>query len=309
MQRILITGGAGFIGSHAVDHFLAAGYEVGVFDIVPKQEAKNLAHTIDRIIYTEGDIRNHAELAVVMKNYDIVLHLAALVSVQQSFVDPVGTHATNVTGALNVFAAAKEQNIARVVYASSAAVYGDTSVVPTPEFTELKPLSPYGLHKVINESYARLFTEQYGLPTVGLRFFNVYGSRQDPSSPYSGVISIFAQKLQNEETPIIYGDGSATRDFVHVSDVVRACRLAIESDVNSAAVLNLGGGEAVSINQLLTTCNQVYGTKREAKYKEARDGDIRRSCALIDNARDTINFVATTQLYKGLQEVVSSNRT
>lgn len=304
MKRILITGGAGFIGSHCVDLFLSFGYEVGVFDIKHRSEAVNVEHVLDRITYIEGDIRDIRQLDSVLGMYDYVLHLAAIVSVQESIGDPLAAHETNVTGTLNVFESARRQGIRRVVYASSAAVYGDATVVPTPEDAPLQPLSPYGLHKVINEEYGALYGAQFGLQNIGLRFFNVYGSRQDPSSPYSGVISIFAKNMQEGRVPTIYGDGSATRDFVHVADIAAACRAAVEAETTKTFVCNIGSEKTTTLTTLVETFNTVLAAKIMPKHQDMRLGDIERSCSACVIAKETLSYQATVPLERGLREVL-----
>ena len=302
-KRILITGGAGFIGSHCVDLFLAHEYEVGVFDIKTKVEAINLSGSIDSILYTEGDIRERVQLDAIMGEYTHVLHLAANVSVPYSVSNPIDTHNTNVTGTLNVFESATTHGIQRVVYASSAAVYGNTQIVPTHEDVPVAPLSPYGLHKVMNEEYAQLYRKQYGLDTVGLRFFNVYGSRQDPFSPYSGVISIFNKQLQEGEVPQVFGDGSATRDFIHVHDVARACLSAIEVKGMLSSVYNIGTGSVVSIEELVHSLNYVLGTKIKPIFKDVRIGDIMHSCAAVERMKTGLAIGDMKNIEDGLKEL------
>ncbi len=303
MKRVLITGGAGFIGSHCVDFFLSEGCEVGVFDIKSKKDAVNLSHAMNAITYIEGDIRELSQLDAVMGQYTHVLHLAADVSVPYSIEHPIETHETNVTGTLNVLHSAATHTIQRVVYASSAAVYGDTNIVSTHEEAPLMPLSPYGLHKVINEQYAQLFSTQYGLSSVGLRFFNVYGSRQDPHSPYSGVISIFHHKMKQGQSPVIFGDGNATRDFIHVSDVARFCLNALGLEKKGTPVYNIGTGTAVSITELFDTLQEVLGQEIEAIYECQREGDILHSCAEIARIQNDFKCTPSVRLLEGLKEL------
>ncbi len=306
MKRILITGGAGFIGSHCVDVFLSAGYEVGVFDLKTRAEAVNVQHVLDQITYIQGDIRDIRQLQNVMEMYDCVLHLAAIVSVPESFAHPEETHETNVTGTLNVFQAAYQQGIKRVVYASSAAVYGDTQVVPTSEDEPCVPLSPYALHKVVNESYGALYASQFGLQNIGLRFFNVFGSRQDPSSPYSGVISIFTKRLQEQQQLCIYGDGEATRDFVHVYDVALSCKAAIESDTTESFIANVGTGKAVSINRLVQTLGTFFNATVPVVHEPPREGDIVHSCSDPSRAATKLHWNAKVSFTDGLSETIGA---
>ncbi len=306
MKRILITGGAGFIGSHCVDLFISSGYAVGVFDIKKEKDAINLRHHNGTTTYIEGDIRIKRDLDTIMSYYDVVLHLAADVSVQKSFEDPEDTHKTNVDGTLNVLASAAENGIQKVVYASSAAVYGDTEIVPTHENVALSPSSPYGVHKCINELYGRLYSQQFSLPTVGLRFFNVYGSRQDPSSPYSGVVSIFYDYLKQQKSPFIYGDGSATRDFIHVHDIAKVCLFAIENEKCSNVICNVGTGEATSIIQLFNTIKKNLSCSINPEYKRQRNGDILHSCADISLLQKKMQFTPSITLQKGVEEMLEN---
>lgn len=306
MQRkVLVTGGAGFIGSHCIDALLAEGASVTVFDIKPQVQAHNVAHAADALVYVEGDVRDARAVAYAAVHHTHILHLAAVVSVPASIADPVGTHEVNVTGALNVFEAARQCGVSRVVYASSAAVYGDATMVPTPETAPTEPLSPYGAHKLMNELYAHVYAAQYEVSAVGLRFFNVFGSRQDAHSPYSGVISVFADRLLKGESPMIHGDGSATRDFVHVSDVVQACTRALWSAEASSGVYNVGTGNAVSIAEVFRSMQAQCGSAVAAEYTSARPGDILHSCADIARIIHELGYCPRTSLSDGLAEMFS----
>lgn len=307
-KKILVTGGAGFIGSHCVDALLARGEKVTVLDIVPEVDAVRLAPVRDRIQYIEGDIRDREVLETIMTEHTHVLHLAAVVSVPISIKDPLRSHDTNVTGTLNVLDAATQHSISRVVYASSAAVYGDTKEIPTPESVPPNPLSPYGLHKLMNEEYAHLYHKLYGLSTCGLRFFNVYGSRQDPTSPYSGVISLFMKRVAAGEDLAVYGDGTATRDFVHVSDIVMACLAALDTNVAAGEVFNVGSGSMVSINELITAVGQATKTTITPQYQAPRTGDILHSGANIDRVKQTFQFAPKTGLVDGLCEIMMDKK-
>ena len=239
-----------------------------------------------------------------MEGHSHILHLAALVSVPRSIEDPITAHDTNVTGTLNVFDAARHHHVERVVYASSAAVYGATDQVPTHEEVPAQPSSPYGLHKHINEQYARLYHTLYGLSTCGLRFFNVYGSRQDPTSPYSGVISIFMKRARGGDSLTVYGDGSATRDFVHVHDVVASCLAALDEVEGGGDVFNVGTGVAVSLNELIVAIGVATNHTCTTEYHEPRAGDILHSCADIRKITAALHITPHTKLTDGLREII-----
>lgn len=302
--KVLVTGGAGFIGSHCVDALLKQGHAVVVFDIKSWPEAeKNLGHVQDKITYIEGDIRDIASLKTAYVGVTHVLHLAAIVSVPLSVAEPIATHGTNVTGTLHVFELARQAGIARVVYASSAAVYGDTEVVPTPELTALRPTSPYGLHKCTNEQYAQIYNDAYGMRVMGLRFFNVYGSRQDPTSLYSGVISIFNDRLSLGQSIMVYGDGNQTRDFVHVHDVAAVCVASLLDPEQATGVCNVGTGNAVSLKELIITLEAVLQCTAVVSHESGRVGDIQHSCADVTKLRALLGQAPATSLEVGLQEL------
>jgi UDP-glucose 4-epimerase len=303
MAKIFITGGAGFIGSHSVDVCVKAGHEVTVYDIRPWSDAVNLHSQKDRITYVEGDILEKGELQEAMKGHTHVLHLAALVSVPESIQDPIRFHDTNVTGTLHVFEVARELDVQRLVYASSAAVYGAQNEVPVTENAQLLPLSPYGLHKVMNELYAELYNSTHGQNFLGLRYFNVYGPRQDSHSPYSGVISIFAERIKNGEPVTVYGSGEATRDFVSVYDVARSNLLALESDARG--VCNIGTGVPSSINKVIGVLETLMNTKAKKYHKPNRKGDIQRNYAAVTHAQHLIDFSADDTLEDGLNKMLS----
>lgn len=303
-ERFLITGGAGFIGSHVVDQLLEQGKEVSVLDIKKPEEATNLTHALEDVRYVCGDIRDTERITALVREHTHILHLAAIVSAPRSVEDPVGTHETNVDGTLSVFEAARLGGAQRVVYASSAAVYGDPEVIPTPETVAAKPNTPYGLHKHINEQYGALYSELYGLSTVGLRFFNVYGMRQDPSSPYSGVISIFARAMAEGKSPCIYGDGEQSRDFVHVHDVARACIATLTSQQTTGVVHNVGTGSQTTLHELLSTMNRVLGSRITPTHESSRAGDVRHSCAIIADFVQKYGVTPTVSLEDGLLELL-----
>ncbi|GAB4164913.1 MAG: NAD-dependent epimerase/dehydratase family protein [Rhodocyclaceae bacterium] len=277
---VLVTGGAGFIGSHTVERLLAQGMHVRVLDDFSTGRLDNLPHH-PRLEILTGDIRDRALVEDAMHRATRVLHLAAQVSVAASVEAPLASASINVTGFLNVLEAARRHRVRRLVYASSAAVYGVPARLPIDEDAPTAPISPYGLEKEINDRYAALYRSLYGLPTLGLRYFNVYGPRQDPSSPYSGVISIFCRRLREARPLSVFGDGLQTRDFIYVGDVARANAAALEGDLTG--VCNVATGESISLRTLIKALSAVSGTRPLVSYREPRAGDIRESAA--DNRR------------------------
>lgn len=300
-MKVLVTGGAGFIGSHSAEALLAAGAQVVVFDNFSNGKRANLAaHASLQII--EGDIRDPAALNTAMRPCTHVLHLAAQVSVQSSVNDPVNSCHNNVLGFLNVLTGARALKIARVVYASSAAVYGIPAQVPLNENSPPAPISPYGLEKLIDDQYAQLFAGLYGLQALGMRYFNVYGPRQDPASPYAGVISKWVAALANNKPLSIFGDGLQTRDFVYVKDIAQANVLAL----NSAAtgVCNIGTGASVTLLQMLDALEQAADRKATRQFTAAASGDIRESSMSPARMQLLFGAPAHTSLRDGLQALL-----
>jgi UDP-glucose 4-epimerase len=300
-MKCIVTGGAGFIGSHTVDALLACGAEITVYDRVPSNEAHNLDHVRDAITYITGDIRDYETLATAMNGHTHVVHLAAAVSVPESTKDPRYAHDVNVTGTSNMFEAARMSDVSRVVYASSAAVYGTPDTIPIREDMPLSPRSPYGLHKHVNEQYASIYTELYGMKCMGLRYFNVYGSRQHHDSPYSGVISIFMHHIRNGLPLTMHGDGSTTRDFIHVYDVARANVRALHSTVSS--VFNIGTGCETTLTNLVDTIEHITEMHCDRVYAPTRSGDIKRSCAFVENSARLLGYESSISLNDGLREL------
>ena len=300
-KTALVTGGAGFIGSHLVDALLANNCEVRVIDNLSSGNLRNLEHVIERIRFQKGDIRDLDALENIMSGCEVVFHQAAVVSVTKTVDDPLGSAAVNEIGTLNVLEAARGCKLPRVVLASSSAVYGDDPELPKNENMNPKALSPYAVQKLTGEFYARLYAELYGLETVCLRYFNVFGPRQDPSSPYSGVISIFLTRAAEIERPIIYGDGQQSRDFIYVKDVVNANVLAANAGNASGKVFNVGTGNIVYINQLWGLISQMARIDIQPIYQDPRPGDIEESVANIDRARDFLSFEPAYQFKKGLE--------
>ena len=300
-KKALVTGGAGFIGSHIVDALVSMGCNVTVFDNLSTGNLLNLKHIKDRITFYKGDIRDQKILIKTSEDCDIIFHQAAVVSVPQTVDNPVDSAMVNDMGTLYVLEAARKNNIKRVVFASSCAVYGDNPDLPKRENMSPKPQSPYAVQKLTGEFYDSLYFELYGLETVCLRYFNVYGPRQDPSSPYSGVISIFMTKAFGGKTPVIYGDGNQYRDFIFVKDVVKANLLAANGSEAKGKIFNIGTGRYVRINELWNKISQLTGNNIEPKYEPARSGDIRESVANIDRAKKTLGFEPDYSFEKGLE--------
>jgi nucleoside-diphosphate-sugar epimerase len=305
-SEILVTGGAGFIGSHIVDRLLDEGFKVRVLDNLSTGEKKNLAQHQNKksFQFIEGDIRNFDLVKKTVKGVDAVFHEAALVSVTRSVENPLLSNEINVTGTVNLLKACVDAHVKRFVYASSCAVYGDTETLPNHENLAPKPLSPYAADKLAAEKYAKVFHNVYGLETVSLRYFNVYGPRQK-YGPYSGVISIFINRLLENKPPIICGDGEQTRDFINVKDVVEANMLALSKRKAVGEVFNISTGEATTINKLTETIQKIMDkTSLKPVHAEPRPGDIKHSYGDITKARRNLEYEPKVQLEKGLSELV-----
>jgi UDP-glucose 4-epimerase len=301
-KNALVTGGAGFIGSHLVDGLLMQGCQVAVVDNLSTGRLSNLSHITDHITFYKADIRDRETLEKAAKHCDIIFHHAAVVSVPQTVDNPVDSAMVNDMGTLFVLEAARKNNVKRVVLASSSAVYGDDPVLPKHENMNPKPQSPYAVQKLSGEFYARLYFDLYHVETVSLRYFNVYGPRQDPSSPYSGVISIFMARACSKEPPVIYGDGTQYRDFVFVKDVVRFNLLAADADKANGKIFNVGTGKFIRINRLWELISQLSGQNIKPEYKPQRAGDIMESVADIDYAGKVLGFEPDYSFEKGLEE-------
>jgi len=301
IKKALVTGGAGFIGSHIVDSLVSNGCQVVVLDNLSTGRLSNLKHIRDKISFYKGDIRDRETLDTAAKDCEVIFHQAAVVSVPQTVEDPVGSAMVNEIGTLSVLESARNNNVKRVVLASSSAVYGDDSELPKNENMIPKPLSPYAVQKLTGEYYARLYTDLYGLETVCLRYFNVYGPRQDPTSPYSGVISIFMSKAVSKEAPVIYGSGNQYRDFIFVDDVVRTNLLAAIAEGANGEVFNIGTGKYVTINRLWKMTCGLCSLNIKPEYKPPRPGDIVESVASIDQAKTVLGFNPEYSFEKGLK--------
>lgn len=302
MKKVLITGGAGFIGSHIAEECVTRGCLVTVVDNLVSGHLSNLDSIRKAITFIKGDIRDEELMESAIKGCDVVFHQAAVVSVTQTVTDPVGSTDVNDLGTLKVLDAARRNDVRRVVLASSSAVYGDDPQLPKVESMTPKPLSPYAIQKLTNEYYAGLYYQLYGLETVCLRYFNVYGPRQDPSSPYSGVISIFMQRAAEKTVPTIYGDGNQTRDFVFVKDVVQANLSAAVQTEAFEPVLNVGTGEAISVKDLWQRIAGMGQFEAQPEHADARSGDIVHSLANISKSKLILSFRPTISLDQGLSQ-------
>jgi nucleoside-diphosphate-sugar epimerase len=300
-MRFLVTGGAGFIGSHTVDELVRRGHEAVVLDDLSTGKAANLAQVSAKIKFIQDTITNLDLLREACRGVDCVIHLAAQTSVPRSVKDPIETNLINVDGTLNVLVAARDAKVKRVVFACSCAVYGKTTALPICESTALAPISPYGLSKQIGEAYGRVFQELYGLEFVSLRYFNVFGPRQDPGSPYSGVLSLFNAALLGGTQPTIYGDGEQSRDFVYVENVVEAILLASEAKGAPGMAFNIGTGNRFTLNQTLALLEKITGRSAGAKYAAPREGDIRDSQGDIRLAQEVLGYHPRFGFEEGLK--------
>lgn len=288
--KILVTGGAGFIGSHLVDKLVSQGHRIIVFDNLFSGKLSNLADVENYVEFVQGDIRDFDLLIRILNGCDLVYHMAAMVSVDQTVKEPVISSQINDAGTLNVLEACRKNKVRRFVFSSSSAIYGDAPGLPKHEKMGSKPQSPYAVQKITGENYACIYNDLYGVETVCLRYFNVFGPRQDPSSTYSGVISIFMNKAAAEESPFIYGDGNQTRDFIFVADVVLANILAAETKKAAGMAINIGTGRQISINQLWELICRINKIRLSAQYAPSRKGDIKHSVASIETAKAILDF-------------------
>jgi nucleoside-diphosphate-sugar epimerase len=302
MERYLVTGGAGFIGSHLVETLLKEGHAVRVIDNLDTGSRSNLP--ADRIDFLEGSITDPALLGKAMEGVDFVYHEAARGSVPRSVEDPAGTHDANSTGTLRVLIAARDAGVKRVICASSSSVYGDTPTLPKVESMTPQPKSPYALSKLNLEQYCRMFTEIYGLETVALRYFNVYGPRQNPALQYAAVIPIFISRMLRNEPCVIYGDGEQTRDFTYVADCVKANLLARTSPASRGEAMNIACRDQISVNRLFSLLSELLNYTKPPVYEPARAGDVKHSFADIDRASHLLGYSPAQDLAGGLQKTI-----
>ena len=301
----LVTGGAGFIGSHISDRLLADGHRVRILDNFSTGKHENIPASAD-VEVIEGDVGDYDTVRAAMEQVDIVFHEAAIASVPETVGNPLSSERVNYRGTLNILEAARHAGVKRVMFACSAAVYGDLPELPKQESMPVKPLSPYAVDKLASEQACQMYTYLYGLETVSLRYFNVFGPRQDPSSPYSGVISIFSDTLSQGKQPTIYGDGEQTRDFVYVSDVVEANIRAATAPAAAGKAINIATGGKLSINELLKTICNIKNQPFEPQYQPGRQGDIRHSRADISVAREYLDWEPVVSFEDGLRNLFES---
>jgi nucleoside-diphosphate-sugar epimerase len=304
MSTHLITGGAGFIGSHLVHELLARGERVRVIDDLSSGRLENLAGAFDRLQFANADICDLDRIRPLFEGADYVVHLAARSSVALSIEDPVTSTAVNIGGTVKVLVAARDARVKRVVFADSAAVYGDNPALPRLESQPPQPLSPYALTKLTGEYFCRIFTDVFGLEAVPLRFFNIFGPRQNPHSPYTGVLSKFIVSYLTGETPVIFGDGEQSRDFTYVANVVDAVTRACTAAEAPGRAINVGTGASFTLNQTIAVLNGIFGRQVEPRYAPARPGDVRHSRADVTLARELLGYEPKVSFEEGLRLTV-----
>jgi len=306
MPKILVTGGAGFIGSNLTEALLKKGCVVRVLDNFSTGKGENLifAKKYPSLEIIEGDICDLNACQKAVRKVDYVFHQAALPSVQRSIEDPEASNAINVGGTLNILLAARDERVKRVIYASSSSIYGDTPTLPKHEEMNPCPLSPYALQKYVGEQYCRLFHRLYGLDTISLRYFNIFGPKQDPNSLYSAVIPKFIEALIHDRRPTIFGDGKQSRDFTYIDNVVRANLLAMSARRLHGEAVNVACGKRTSLNRLLNILKEILGSAQSPIYEEPRKGDVRHSLADIRKAKEVINYAPILDIEVGLKKTV-----
>jgi UDP-N-acetylglucosamine/UDP-N-acetyl-alpha-D-glucosaminouronate 4-epimerase len=301
----LVTGGAGFIGSNIASALAAAGARVRVIDDLSTGYLQNLDEIRGDLDFVEGSLADEESLRKALEDVELVFHEAAIPSVPRSVENPRQTHIASVDSTFSLLLSAREKNVRRIIYAASSSAYGDQPTLPKIESMLPEPLSPYAVAKLVGEHYCQVFTRVYGLETISLRYFNVFGPRQDPSSHYSGVISRFVSDLLSNERPVIYGDGEQSRDFTYIDNVVDANLKAAETTKGIGQVMNIANGERVTLNQLLAELKDLTGKPDVvADYKDPRAGDVRHSLADISRARDLLGFEPRIDLRTGLQHTI-----
>jgi nucleoside-diphosphate-sugar epimerase len=306
MARVLVTGGAGFIGSNLTEALLRMGHRVRVLDdfSTGKRENLDFGEVYPFLEILEGDLRDLIVCRKALEGIEYVFHQAALPSVQRSVEDPLTSNTVNAGGTVNVLVTAKDAGVKRVIYASSSSVYGDTPALPKKEEMVPNPLSPYALQKHIGEEYGRLFSKLYGLETISLRYFNIFGPKQDPNSIYSAVIPRFIEALVAGRPPVIFGDGEQSRDFTYIDNVVHANLLAMAAEHTHGEAVNVACGRRVSLNQLLKILQDIIGSHVSPFYEEPRKGDVRHSLADIQRVKTVLNYDPKVRIEEGLRKTV-----
>jgi len=305
MSTYLVTGGAGFIGSHIVEELVRRGDKAIVLDNFATGRRENLSAVQGRLALYEADIRDLDGVRPYFEGVDYVVHLAALPSVPRSIKDPLTSNAVNIDGTLNVLVAARDSKVKRLVFAASSSAYGDNPILPRVEDQMPRPLSPYALTKLAGEYYCQIFWRLYGLEAVALRYFNIFGPRQNPDSPYSGVLSVFIAAYARSQTPVIFGDGEQSRDFTYVDNVVDATLRACHAPQAAGKVINVGVGESHTLNRTIAMLDQIYGREVTPRYDAPRPGDVRSSEANISLARQTLGYEPKVRFEEGLRRTVA----
>jgi nucleoside-diphosphate-sugar epimerase len=307
-MRVLVTGAGGFIGSHMAERLLHDGYDVRVLDNFSSGRRGNLLPFADAIELVEGDIQSYERVHTAVRGCDLVVHQAALPSVPRSVQDPLTTNASNVIGTLNVLLAARDSGVQRIVCASSSSVYGANETLPKAEHLPAEPISPYAVGKLASEGYCRSFWEVYGLDTVALRYFNVFGPRQDPLSQYAAVVPIFINALLDGERPVIFGDGNQTRDFTYIANVAEGTALALTAPGVAGKVFNVAYGGGVTVKALFELIRELIGADVEPRFLEVRPGEVRHSQADISRAAIELGYHPSVSLREGLSLTIDSYR-
>ena len=304
MPTYLVTGAAGFIGSNIVEELVRRGETVRTLDNLATGHMENLTPVRQKIQWHEADIRELESIRPDFEGVDYVIHLAAIPSVPRSVADPLTSNAVNIDGTLNVLLAARDAGVKRLVFAASSAAYGDHPALPRVETQEPRPLSPYALTKLAGEYYCRIFTQVYGLETVALRYFNIFGPRQSPDSPYSGVLSLFISAYMQGKTPVIYGDGEQSRDFTYIENTVDATLRACTAPNAPGHVINVGTGERHTLNETIRILNGIFGAQITPRYDAPRAGDVQHSHADISLARRLLGYEPKVRFEEGLRKTV-----
>jgi len=301
MANFLVTGGAGFIGSHLVERLVGDGHAVRVLDNFSTGKRANIEPFLSQIELIEGDLRNPEDCRKACADIEIVFHEGAVPSVPKSVADPLTSHQANVDGTFNLLVAARDAKCRRVIFAASSSAYGDQPELPKKETACPAPLSPYAVAKLTGEYYLSTFYHCYGLETLSLRYFNVFGPRQDPASQYAAAIPAFVSAILHDEPPTIFGDGEQTRDFTYIANVVHANMLAAQAPRTEGQVVNIACGERVSVNQIIRRINELLGKNVQPNHVAERPGDVKHSLAAIDRAREVIGYEPVVQFDEGLQ--------